>query len=73
MAFLFLRDKFRRDISALTSVQHEMIVGRDHGNHEMVRKTIASGKISSTNMHELCRYCQNHRGSSMKYTIRNTV
>ena len=55
----FLLDKFRRDISSLTGVPHEMIIGRDHGNHETVRKTIASGRIFSTNMHELCRHCQN--------------
>ena len=55
----FLLDKFRRDISALTGVPHEMIIGRDHGNHETVRKTIASGRIFSTNMHEFCRHCQN--------------
>ena len=54
----FLLDKFRRDISALVGVPHEMIIGRDHGNHETVRKTIASGRIFSTNMHELCRHCQ---------------
>jgi hypothetical protein len=54
----FLLDKFRRDVSALTGVPHEMIIGRDHGNHETVRKTIASGRIFSTNMHELCRHCQ---------------
>ena len=55
----FLLDKFRRDVSALTGVPHEMIIGRDHGNHETVRKTIASGRIFSTNMHEMCRHCQN--------------
>jgi hypothetical protein len=54
----FLLDKFRRDISALTGVPHEMIIGRDNGNHETVRKTIASGRIFSTNMHEFCRHCQ---------------
>jgi hypothetical protein len=54
----FLLDKFRRDVSALTGVPHEMVIGRDHGNHETVRKTIASGRIFSTNMHELCRHCQ---------------
>jgi hypothetical protein len=55
----FLLDKFRRDISSLTGVPHEMIIGRDQGNRETVRKTIASGRIFSTNMHELCRHCQN--------------
>ena len=51
----FLLDKYRRDVSALTGVPHEMIIGRDNGNHETVRKTIASGRIFSTNMHEICR------------------
>ena len=54
----FLLDKYRRDISALLGVPHEMIIGRDHGNHETVRKTIASGRIFSTNMHEVCRHLQ---------------
>ena len=54
----FLLDKYRRDVSALTGVPHEMIIGRDHGNHETVRKTIASGRIFSTNMHEVCRHMQ---------------
>ncbi len=54
----FLLDKYRRDVSAHTGVPHEMIIGRDHGNHETVRKTIASGRIFSTNMHEVCRHLQ---------------
>ena len=54
----FLLDKYRRDVSALTGVPHEMIIGRDNGNHETVRKTIASGRIFSTNMHEVCRHVQ---------------
>ena len=54
----FLLDKYRRDVSALTGVPHEMIIGRDNGNHETVRKTIASGRIFSTNMHEVCRHLQ---------------
>lgn len=54
----FLLEKYRRDVSALTGVPHEMIIGRDNGNHETVRKTIASGRIFSTNMHEMCRHLQ---------------
>ena len=54
----FLLDKYRRDVSALMGVPHEMIIGRDNGNHETVRKTIASGRIFSTNMHEICRHVQ---------------
>ena len=54
----FLLDKFRQDVSALTGVPHEMISGRGGGSHETVRKTMASGRIFSTNMHEICRHVQ---------------
>jgi hypothetical protein len=54
----FLLDKYRRDVSALTGVPHEMINGKDQGGHETVRKTMASGRIFSTNMHEICRNLQ---------------
>ena len=54
----FLLEKYRRDVSALTGVPHEMIIGRDNGNHETVRKTISSGRIFSTNMHEICKHVQ---------------
>jgi hypothetical protein len=53
----FLLDKYRRDVAGLTGVPYEMIVGRD-GGHETVRKTIASGRIFSTNMHEVCRHLE---------------
>jgi hypothetical protein len=35
-----------------------MIIGRDNGNPETVRKTISSGRIFSTNMHEICKHVQ---------------
>lgn len=54
----FLLDKYRRDVSSLTGVPHEMIIGRDNGNPETVRKTISSGRIFSTNMHEICKHVQ---------------
>jgi hypothetical protein len=54
----FLLEKYRRDVSALTGVPHEMIIGRDNGNPETVRKTISSGRIFSTNMHEICKHVQ---------------
>jgi hypothetical protein len=54
----FLLDKFRQDVSALTGVPHEMISGRGGGGHETIRKTMASGRIFSTNMHEVCRHVQ---------------
>lgn len=52
----FLLDKYRRDVSSLLGVPHEMIIGKDNGSHETVRKTIASGRIFSTNMHEMCKF-----------------
>jgi hypothetical protein len=54
----FLLEKYRHDVSALTGVPHEMISGRGGGGHETVRKTMASGRIFSTNMHEVCRHLQ---------------
>jgi hypothetical protein len=54
----WLLDKYRRDVCGITGVPYEMIVGRDGGNHETVRKTIASGRLFSTNMHEICRHLQ---------------
>lgn len=55
----FLLEKFRHDVSGLTGVPFEMIAGRGAGGHETVRKTMASGRIFSTNMHEVCRHLQN--------------
>ena len=54
----WLLEKYRRDVCALTGVPFEMVVGRETGGHETVRKTMASGRIFSTNMHELCRHLQ---------------
>jgi len=54
----FLLDKYRRDVCALLGVPFEMAIGRAQGGHETVRKTIASGRIFSTNMHEICRSLQ---------------
>lgn len=54
----FLLEKYRRDVSSLTGVPHEMIIGRDNGNPETARKTISSGRIFSTNMHEVCKHVQ---------------
>jgi len=53
----WLLDKFRRDVTAITGVPFEMIIGQDSGR-ETVRKTIASGRLFSTNMHEICRHLQ---------------
>lgn len=37
----FLLDKYRRDVSALVGVPHEMIIGRDNGNHETVASPLS--------------------------------
>ena len=55
----FLLDKYRRDVAFLFGVPYDMVVGRDTGGHETVRKTMASGRLFSTNMHEICRHMQN--------------
>ena len=54
----WMLDKYRRDVCGITGVPYEMVAGRDSGGHETVRKTIASGRLFSTNMHELCRHLQ---------------
>lgn len=55
----FLSDKFRRDICSATGVPFEMVSGKEGGSSENTRKTMASGRIFSVNMHEFCRHCQN--------------
>jgi hypothetical protein len=55
----WLLEKYRRDVCALTGVPFEMVIGKEAGGHETVRKTIASGRLFSTNMHEICRHLQN--------------
>jgi hypothetical protein len=36
-----------------------MVSGKEGGSAENTRKTMASGRIFSVNMHEFCRHCQN--------------
>ena len=55
----FLSDKFRRDICSATGVPYEMVSGKEGGGSENTKKTMASGRIFSVNMHEVCRHCQN--------------
>ena len=54
----WLLDKYRRDVSSITGVPYEMFIGKDSHTQETVRKTIASGRLFSTNMHEICRHLQ---------------
>ena len=42
----------------MTGVPFEMVIGRESGQADTVRKTMASGRLFSTNMHEYCRHMQ---------------
>jgi len=55
----FLLEKYRRDVSGIMGVPYEMISGRGAGGHETVKKTMASGRLFSCAMHEICRHLQN--------------
>ena len=54
----FLRSKFQRDVTAMTGVPFAMGIWRESGNADTVRKTMASGRLFSTNMHEYCQSLQ---------------
>jgi len=54
----FLMSKFQRDVCAVTGVPEEMVRSQAHGAQETVRKTMASGRIFSSNMVEVCRQLQ---------------
>ena len=53
----FLLAKFQRDVSAVLGVPEEMVRSQARGQ-ETVRKTLASGRIFSANMNDLCRTLQ---------------
>lgn len=53
----FLLGKFQRDVCAVMGVPEEMVRSQSRG-HETVRKTLASGRIFSANMNDLCRHLQ---------------
>jgi len=53
----FLLAKFQRDVSAVLGVPEEMVRSQARGQ-ETVRKTLASGRIFSANMNDLCRSIQ---------------
>lgn len=60
---VFLNDKFKRDVCALLGIPFELISGRDSaksatGGAESVRKTMASGRLFSTNMQDFCKHLQ---------------
>lgn len=55
---VFLLEKFKHDVASLTGIPYEMIAGKAGGSHETIRKTMASGRIFSANMGEICRHLQ---------------
>ena len=54
----FLMSKFQRDVCAVMGVPEEMVRSQARGAQETVRKTMASGRIFSSNMVEICRQLQ---------------
>ena len=66
----WLLDKFRRDVASVTGVPYEMIIGQSSGR-ETVRKTMASGRLFSTNMHEICRHLQTLLAQVYRRTYRH--
>lgn len=50
----FLLAKFQRDVAAVTGVPEEMIRSQAHGQ-ETIRKTLASGRLFTCNMNDVCR------------------
>ena len=53
----FLLSKFQRDVCGVMGVPEEMVRSQSRGQ-ETVRKTMASGRIFSANMNDLCRQLQ---------------
>ena len=53
----FLLGKFQRDVCAVLGVPEEMVRSQSRGQ-ETVRKTLASGRLFSANMNDLCRHVQ---------------
>ena len=58
----FLLSKFQRDVGAVMGIPEEMIRSQAHGGggggQETARKTMATGRIFSANMTEVCRHLQ---------------
>ena len=56
----FLNDKFKRDVCSLLGIPYEMIQGKDASGMrtDSVKKTMASGRLFSTNMQDYCKHIQ---------------
>lgn len=56
----FLNDKFKRDVCSLLGIPYEMIQGKDASGmrSDSVKKTMASGRLFSTNMQDYCKHIQ---------------
>lgn len=56
----FLNDKYKRDVCSLLGIPYEMIQGKDTSGlgNENIRKTLASGRMFSTNMQDYCKHLQ---------------
>lgn len=54
----FLLHKFQHDVCAVTGVPEEMVRSNSRSAQETVKKTMATGRIFSSNMQEICRRLQ---------------
>ena len=52
----FLLAKFQRDVTSIMGIPYDMIQARAAKTHETVRKTMASGKLFSSNMYAFCKF-----------------
>ena len=68
----FLMSKFQRDVCAVMGVPEEMVRSQAHGAQETVRKTMASGRIFSSNMVEVCRQLQELLRQVRSFVVRES-
>lgn len=55
----FLLRKFQRDVCAVTGVPEDIVSAQPKGGMETARKTMATGKVFTTNMQDLCKHLCN--------------
>jgi hypothetical protein len=54
----FLLGKFQRDVCAVLGVPEDMVRSKGGGAHENTKKTMATGRIFSSTMTDVCRHLQ---------------
>ena len=56
----FLNEKYKRDVCSILGIPYEMVQGNDSkkAGPDSTKKTMASGRIFSTNMQDYCKHLQ---------------